>query len=157
MDGWTLCADERDRKPRNGVNVTGLCNDDSESWTRVVRDGQVAIISTGPLNADSRVHHGTDGSARFTDQRFRRAVAKRFSHGREANVGRRRIRLFRVHTEFSERGGEARARDTLCIKFNLSTLIYMVYLRSIYVSLINDRDLFAMKILISKCRGYNRF
>lgn len=32
-------------------------------------------------------------SARFTDQRLRRAVAKRFSHGRGANV---ELRLFRV-------------------------------------------------------------
>lgn len=145
MDGWTLCADERERKPRNGVNVTGLCNDDSENWTRVVRDGQVAIISTGPLNADSA--ESTTARTAPLDSRindsdvpwrnaFRTAARPTWDDG-EYDCSAF-IPNFRS-------AAEKHVHVTRCILNSIYRHLYTWYPST--VSLINDRDLFATKIL----------
>lgn len=99
-----ICTVERERKPRNGVNVTVLCNDDdSESRSPRWTASRARRLSRHYLDRaikcrQRRVHGGMDSIARtrFTDQRLRRAVAKRFSHGREGSVEQRQMRLFRV-------------------------------------------------------------
>lgn len=77
----------------------------------------------------------TASLARFTDQRLRRTVAKGFSHAREANVGRWRMRLFRAIVRIAELRSVAE-RPRVCVIHTLARIQYSFTILQLNLSVV---------------------
>lgn len=136
MDGWTFIhPDERERKPRNGVNVTGLRNQTGSSELDTSRARRLSrhYLDRAIKCRQCRVDRSHDSRINDSDVPWRNAF-------RTASRSQRRtttqMRLFRVRTaEFSKRAGEARAcaRDAVAYKTNS---IYRYLCLRMYVTML---------------------